>query len=262
MERRQFLKVVLVGAVASLIAPSDMRDDGKARNKEQTGVEKPEICRGDIEKAIQPFGVVVCKTEGMPNKNTVVAIKMIHNSRSFPQLRNQIEALQRDIFEMGKSLVGAGVRRIGGEGFDPGEVTKNSLISKGFKNTSYSFINLELYFDEKLESFGYDRKDILQKTYRLLREGRSVEAIKLNPERARGMVNNVARKIDQTKDSCLAIIAGGDHLEKEGEPELKEFVDHVNFMQLFEEKGINVIVVEPRTYQSVSRQIQQIKQED
>jgi len=261
MERRQFLKTVLIGAAASIIPISDSkREVSNARPDSQVETfAAKEVCNGDVDKVVKPFGSVVYRTEGMPNGNTIVTIKMIHNSKSFPQLKAQVNELQRDIFEIGKKLVGAGIKRIGGEGFDPGDVKKEELIAGGFGQTSYSFANLEIYFDEELESFGYDRKDLLQKTYQLLREGKAIEALKINPERARGMVGNVVNKVNETRDSCLAIIAGGDHMEKEGEPEIREFVDHVNFMQLFEEKGFNVIVVEPRTYQFLSEQVKKLK---
>ncbi len=150
------------------------------------------------------------------------------------------------------------MEHLGGEGFDPGEVTKSQLHDRGFGQAHYAFIMLENYFDEKVNSFGYDNTRLLKKIYRLLKRDKALEALRLNMKRSRYMADAVIRTMNTTGQSCLAIIAGGDHLEKEGQEEIKEFVDPVNFIKLFEKKDVNIIIVEPRSYKDISSKIESL----
>ncbi|MBD3156423.1 hypothetical protein GF369_01210 [Candidatus Peregrinibacteria bacterium] len=257
MKRRTFMKVAGASLAAVLLSPSD----NPLNNSEQpnvSAVEKQNVCNESVEKIVGPYGTVVYKTEGMPHKKTVIAMKMIHQSGSFPQFRDDIDALHDELFMVGKNLVEAGLDYLGGEGFDPGEVTKQQLHNRGFGQARYAFIMIENHFNEDVYSFGYDNTRLLKEVYALLKRDKALEALRLNMERSRFMADAVRRKMNVINRSCVGIIAGGDHLEKEGQKEIRSFVDPVNFITLFEEKDVNVIVVEPRSYQEISSKIESL----
>lgn len=257
MKRRTFMKVAGASLAAVLLSPSD----NPVNNSEQpnvSAVEKANLCKQSVEEIVGPHGTVVYKTEGMPHEKTVIALKMIHQSSSFPQFRNDIDALHDELFMVGKNLVEAGLDYMGGEGFDPGEITKEQLHARGFGRTRYAFTMIENHFNKKVHSFGYDNTRLLKKVYALLKRDKALEALRLNMKRSRFMADAVRRKMNQTNQSCMSIIAGGDHLEKEGRKEIRSFVDPVNFITLFEEKDVNIIVVEPRSYRQLSTKIESL----
>jgi hypothetical protein len=253
MKRRTFIKLAGVSVAAAFVSPSD-----NAEKNRSPVVEKKEVCEMNIESIVDPHGRVVYETEGMPHEKTVIAMKMIHQSGSFPQFRNDIETLHDELFMVGKNLVDAGLDYLGGEGFDFEEVTKENLYERGFGRAHYAFVMIENHFDEEVHSFGYDDTRLLKEVYALLNSDKALEALRLNMKRSRSMADAVVRTMNTANRSCVAIIAGGDHLEKEGEKEIQEFVDPVNFIKLFEGKDVNIIVVEPRSYKNLSSKIESL----
>jgi hypothetical protein len=205
------------------------------------------------EKMLLPYGKIVHVTPERAQVYTVIAVKMIHQSGSFPQLNREVLVQYGNIIRIYEKLQSSGVKYFGGEGFNAGEVSYNEI-----PDSTYPFIRFEKLQKNEICSFGIDDTELLAKTHELLRQNRPLDALKLNPERTRAMLSRIRSHFEKFDIRTICITVGGDHLQN-SEPELTGLMGAETLTDLLEGNGIRVVIVEPAGYKDLNNKISRLK---
>lgn len=254
-----FTKEVCCGDDSNKKKPEQsMPEDITEGNRKTTAIDINQTldCKGLRDADVSPYGKIKYRTGGMPNKQTVIAIRMLSNSSdSGSEEGNLIKGVNKDIVGIGEELFRKGMRAFGTVGRDTQELKKGDRYPRSL----YAPAKLESMFGHRLYTQGIDDVDSLKRMSGLFKQGKLEAGLKIQQERSENMVTNIVGMLKRLKLRCLTVMANSGHLEKGSVKPIE--VHTYDLVELLETEGLNVVVVEPASYKKVWQELMRISQD-